>query len=114
MGCTTHNEHTHQHGASCGHKRVSHEGHEDYLHEGHLHHVHGDHVDEHVISVTEHNAKSCTPEHHCEGHSAEHKHDSSCGHEAIPHDSHTDYVVAGHLHHPCGSHCDDHGVVSVH
>jgi hypothetical protein len=26
------------------------------------------------------------------------------------HDDHMDYVVEGHLHHPCMGHCDDHGV----
>jgi hypothetical protein len=113
MGCATHEEHTHQHGDNCGHKVVNHEGHKDYLHEGHLHHVHDGHVDEHVISTSDLNKESCTPEHHCKGHSGEHKHGPSCGHEAIPHDSHTDYVVEGHLHHPCEAHCDDHGAVSV-
>jgi hypothetical protein len=27
----------------------------------------------------------------------------------VPHGDHTDYLVAGHLHHPHGDHCDDHG-----
>jgi hypothetical protein len=113
MTCTTHKEHTHQHGNNCGHKTVSHEGHKDFLHEGHMHHVHGDHVDEHAIPVSGHNAEACTPEHKCQGHESEHKHGPNCGHEVVPHSNHTDYIVAGHLHHPCGSHCDDHGAVSV-
>jgi hypothetical protein len=27
----------------------------------------------------------------------------------VPHGDHVDYLVAGHLHHPHGGHCDDHG-----
>lgn len=41
------------------------------------------------------------------------EHGPSCGHEAIPHGDHTDSLVDGHLHHPHGTHCDDHGPVSV-
>jgi hypothetical protein len=29
----------------------------------------------------------------------------------VPHGDHTDYLVDGHLHHPCKGHCDDHGPV---
>jgi UDP-2,3-diacylglucosamine pyrophosphatase LpxH len=29
----------------------------------------------------------------------------------VPHADHVDYLVDGHLHHPHGSHCDDHGPV---
>jgi hypothetical protein len=32
-----------------------------------------------------------------------HAHGDGCGHEAVPHGYHTDY-----LHHPHGDHCDDH------
>ena len=31
----------------------------------------------------------------------------------MPHGDHTDYLVDGHLHHPHGDHCDDHGPVNV-
>jgi hypothetical protein len=27
----------------------------------------------------------------------------------VPHGDHVDYLVLGHLHHPCSGHCDDHG-----
>jgi hypothetical protein len=27
----------------------------------------------------------------------------------VQHGDHVDYVVAGHLHHPHGDHCHDHG-----
>jgi hypothetical protein len=40
-------------------------------------------------------------------------HGPNCGHPAIPHGDHTDYLVNGHLHHPHGNHCDDHGPVKV-
>jgi hypothetical protein len=29
--------------------------------------------------------------------------------KAVQHGGHVDYVVGGHLHHPDGDHCDDHG-----
>ncbi len=32
-------------------------------------------------------------------------------HDQGDHGGHTDYLVAGHLHHPHGEHCDDHGKV---
>ena len=105
--------HTHTHGPNCGHATLKHEGHEDFLHEGHLHHVHGDHVDEHTLAVGAANPGDCTPSHACSGHAKDHTHGAGCGHDAVPHGDHTDYVVDGHLHHPHTSHCDDHGKVSV-
>jgi hypothetical protein len=85
----------------------------DYLHDGHLHHVHGDHVDEHSIAVTQANPDQCTPKHACNVHEGGHKHGSGCGHEAVPHGGHTDYLVGDHLHHQHGDHCDDHGRISM-
>lgn len=59
----------------------------------------------------------------------DHRHGSGCGHTAIEHDGHidylhdghlhhmygdhVDYLVDGHLHHPHGNHCDDHGPVPL-
>ena len=91
----------HQHGPDCGHEAVQHGDHTDYLVDGHLHHPHGDHCDDHCEE--EHEA------HVCEGHDADHTHGPDCGHEAVQHGDHTDYVVDGHLHHPHAGHCDDHG-----
>jgi hypothetical protein len=31
----------------------------------------------------------------------------------VPHGDHVDYLVDGHLHHPHGDHCDNHGKVEV-
>jgi hypothetical protein len=31
----------------------------------------------------------------------------------VPHGDHIDYLVDGHLHHPHGDHCDDHGPVET-
>ena len=42
-----HPDHTHVHGADCGHQAVDHDGHVDYLHDGHRHAVHDGHVDDH-------------------------------------------------------------------
>lgn len=107
--CTEHAHHDHQHGPNCGHRAVSHDGHVDYLHDGHLHHVHGDHVDEHVVAVSATNPAACTPQQQCAAHAADHAHGPGCGHDAVPHGDHVDYLVDGHLHHPHGTHCDDHG-----
>ena len=112
MSCTTHDEHSHKHSSDCVHKTIKHDDHVDYLHDGCMHHVHGDHVDEHKIAESATNAASCTPDHACGSHEAEHKHGADCGHEAVPHGDHVDYLVNGHLHSPCGTHCDHHGAVS--
>lgn len=48
-----------------------------------------------------------THEHH------DHQHSSTCGHIAIRHEGHVDYLVDGHLHHQHEGHCDDHGKVSL-
>jgi len=110
-GCQTHQGHAHTHGVGCGHTPVQHDGHTDYLHDGHLHHPHGDHVDDHELAATAINPSVCTPSHACGRHDALHRHGPNCGHEAVPHAGHTDYLVGGHLHHPHGNHCDDHGPI---
>ncbi len=109
----THDAHAHAHGPGCGHTAVGHEGHTDYLHDGHLHHPHGDHVDEHTLAVGGSNPADCTTGHTCADHPAEHAHGPGCGHEAVPHGDHTDYLVGGHLHHAHEGHCDHHGAVSL-
>jgi hypothetical protein len=111
MSCTKHEHHTHTHAPGCGHTALKHNGHTDYLHDGHLHYVHGDHVDEHVLESNGRNRVECTPNHSCGAHERSHVHGPGCGHEAVPHADHVDYLVDGHLHHPHGSHCDDHGPV---
>jgi hypothetical protein len=111
--CKVHEGHTHQHKPGCGHRTVKHGDHIDYLHDGHLHHIHGDHVDEHSLPVDAANPAHCTPEHNCSKHPKTHTHGPNCGHEAVPHGDHVDYIVGGHLHHPHGTHCDDHGLVTV-
>lgn len=132
--CNTHENHPHQHGKGCGHTAIQHGDHVDYLHDGHLHHVHGDHVDEHVLDVNATNPAECNPAKDCgcapgcacescntacrcsccdNSHEAGHVHGPGCGHEAIPHGDHVDYIVNGRLHHPHGDHCDDHGPVKI-
>jgi hypothetical protein len=110
---TTHLGHTHEHGPDCGHLAIRHEEHTDYVHEGHLHSPRGDHVDECKLGVTAANPADCTPSHACGEHSMGHLHGPACGHEAVPHGDHVDYLVAGHLHHAHGAHCDDHGNIVV-
>src|SRR5262249_14496427 len=113
MSHDIHESHSHRHGTGCGHKRIQHEGHEDFLHDGCMHHVHGDHVCEHAVAVGPNNPESCTPKHACRGNANDHSHGPGCGHDAVPHGQHVDYLVEGHLHHPCAGHCDDHGRVRV-
>ena len=108
---TVHGDHTHQHGAACGHTAIVHNGHTDYLHDGHLHSLHEGHVDEHRLEVNAVNPADCSGGHECAGHRAAHQHGNHCGHEAVPHGDHVDYLVDGHLHHPHDGHCDHHGNV---
>ncbi len=109
----THEPHSHHHAAGCGHTAIQHGDHVDYLHEGHLHRVHSDHVDECSIPEDKVNPARCTPQHACTGHDPAHQHRSGCGHHAVPHGDHVDYLVHGHLHHPHSGHCDDHGALQV-
>ena len=111
--CNVHANHDHVHGPDCGHVAIKHDGHVDYLHDGHLHHAHEDHVDECTLEVGADLPAECTPTHRCEGHDAEHTHGPGCGHEAVPHGDHTDYLVDGRLHHAHDGHCDDHGAIEV-
>jgi hypothetical protein len=107
----THEGHGHSHGAGCGHTAVRHGDHTDYVHDGHLHRSHADHVDECALPADVDHPTDCTPSHACGKHASGHAHGPDCGHEALPHADHTDYIVSGHLHHTHGSHCDDHGAV---
>jgi len=113
MSCHTHDNHEHVHGPGCGHTAVRHAGHTDYLHDGHLHHPHEGHIDEHSIEVDATNPVECTDGHTCAAHEQAHVHGPGCGHEAVPHGDHVDYLVDGHLHHPHAGHCDHHGVLSA-
>lgn len=106
-----HGAHAHEHGPGCGHTAVQHGDHIDYLHDGHLHHQTAGEVEEHQLDVNGDN-----PDGHTEpagGHDGSHVHGPDCGHEAVPHGDHVDYLVDGRLHHPHGDHCDDHGTVSI-
>ncbi|HET7357537.1 MAG TPA: metal ABC transporter permease [Nocardioidaceae bacterium] len=52
-----------------------------------------------LVPATGHSA---VPEEH------EHQHGEHCGHRAVPHGDHVDYVHDGHRHAPHGSHYDEH------
>ena len=112
MDHKTHANHDHTHGPDCGHTAVRHGDHVGYLHDGHLHCEHDGHYDEHAIDITSDNPSACAP-HDCSGHDADHVHGPGCGHEAVPHGDHVDYLVDGHLHHPHDGHCDNHGPVAL-
>lgn len=62
-----------------------------------------------AVEVSDTNPDDCTPDHDCAEHETAHRHGPDCGHEAVRHGDHVDYVVGGHLHHPHDEHCDDHG-----
>ncbi len=104
-------DHAHVHSPTCGHVALTHDGHVDYLQDGHLQHQEGGQLEEHRIAVSAENPDACTPDHNCGGHESEHVHGPSCGHPAVPHGDHLDYLVNGHLHHPHNGHCDHHGAV---
>ncbi|MCU0709244.1 MAG: hypothetical protein MUF23_13220 [Pirellula sp.] len=109
-----HANHDHVHGANCGHTAIQHGDHVDYLHDGHLHHQDANGVvEEHALEVTADNPASCTGGHTCSGHAKDHVHGPDCGHPAVPHGDHIDYLVDGHLHHPHNGHCDNHGKVQI-
>jgi len=109
----THEDHSHVHGNNCGHLAIRHDDHIDYLHDGHLHHNHDGHVDEHTVGVSASNPEACTKGHTCGAHDTSHRHGPSCGHPAVPHGDHIDYLVDGHLHHQHDGHCDHHGTIGV-
>ncbi|MCZ8238958.1 MAG: hypothetical protein O9346_11385 [Leptospiraceae bacterium] len=113
MSHHTHENHNHQHGPNCGHTAIQHGNHVDYLHDGHLHHSHEGHYDECKIEVSSSNPEACTSGHSCSSHDASHIHGPGCGHEAVPHGDHIDYLVDGHLHHPHKGHCDSHGKLEL-
>lgn len=109
-----HENHAHIHGVNCGHIAVQHGNHVDFLHDGHLHHqTTAGFVEEHTLDVNDTNPASCTSGHDCSGHDAAHVHGPNCGHEAVPHGDHIDYLVDDHLHHQHNGHCDNHGVVTL-
>ncbi len=108
---SVHDRHEHVHGATCGHVAIQHGAHVDYLHDGHLHHAHGNHIDECVLAVDSAHPADCKTGHVCSGHAPNHVHGAGCGHEAVPHGDHVDYIVEDHLHHVHDGHCDDHGPV---
>lgn len=111
MACSNTSSHPdHAHGPNCGHTAIRHGNHTDYIHDGHLHHAHEDHYDEHTIEVSEDNPDGCMPTTHACG---DHTHGPNCGHEAISHGDHTDYLVDGQLHHVHDGHCDGHGAIEV-
>lgn len=47
----------------------------------------------------------CNEKHHL---NHAHQHGKGCGHTAIEHGDHIDYLHDGHLHHPHGDHVDEH------
>jgi len=103
----------HTRATGSGHATTAHDDHKECVQGGHRDHVAGGRAHGHQFDVGKSNPAACTPEHACGAHAADHVHGTGCSHEAVPHGDHTDYVVNGHLHHPCDKHCDDHGPTST-
>lgn len=110
---SVHSDHSHQHGKNCGHTAIKHDDHIDYIHDGHLHREHEGHFDECHLEVSDKFPAGCTNGHNCSSHNGSHVHGVGCGHEAVPHEDHIDYLVDGHLHHPHNGHCDHHGKLEL-
>ncbi len=94
---------------------IRHGDHVDYLQHGHLRQMRQDGtMDEHTVPISDVNPEGCSPiSSGSSGHASDHIHGPDCGHEAVPHGGHMDFLVDGRLHHPHGDHCDDHGPVDV-
>jgi len=47
----------------------------------------------------------------CKAHGTHnHTHGTQCGHQAVMHENHTDYLHDGHMHHVHGEHVDEHSL----
>ena len=94
--------HAHEHDRWCGHAYVAHDDHLDYLHDGRVHRPCSGHVDE---------LPGCDEpvrEYHV-AHSAHmHVHQADCGHVAVPHVDHFDYLHGQHRHAVHQTHYDEH------
>jgi hypothetical protein len=97
----------HEHRIGCGHVAVIHDGHADFLIPdvsgvSHLEHIHHGKTLQHVLKDNSANPIVCAPVEN--GHQREHLHGKDCGHEAILHEDHVDYIVDNLLHHFHGDH----------
>lgn len=99
-------------GAADGRTAVRHEGHVDHLDHGHLLHEEDGRTEEHRIAVSAANPDRCDAAHRTQADGG-HVHGPGCGHEAVPHGDHIDYLVGGRLEHPHGDHTDDHGPLNL-
>jgi DNA-binding transcriptional ArsR family regulator len=95
---STHPGESHEHGPDCGHVAIPHQDHIDYLHNGSLHRLGG--------SPTR--WMDCEPGRHAPHRMHRHVHGEGCGHVAIPHGDHVDYIHDGHRHATHDDHYDDH------
>jgi DNA-binding transcriptional ArsR family regulator len=95
---SSHPGESHEHGPDCGHVAIPHRDHVDYLHNGSLHRLGGSPA----------RWMDCEPGPHIPHRVHLHVHGEGCGHVAIPHGDHVDYVHDGHRHAVHGDHYDDH------
>ena len=94
--------HDHVHHRWCGHPAVTHQDHVDYLHDGRVHRPCSDHVDE-APDCSEPVGTAHLP------HAAHmHVHTPECGHQAVAHGGHDDYLHGRHRHAAHETHYDEH------
>jgi hypothetical protein len=103
--------HAHQHQAGCGHKEIPHGDHVDYQHDSQYHAKHGSHFDNHgiVVSKSSSAGRALASADHAVAEEHTHKHGKKCGHKAVRHGDHTDYLHDGQYHAMHSGHYDLHG-----
>lgn len=105
-----HSQEEHSHRPGCGHIAINHNGHADFIMDAHLYPAHGGNLQQHILRESSEYPVVCAPIiDKTIGHHQEHTHGPNCGHEAIQHEDHLDYIVDNLLHHYHEGHCDHHG-----
>lgn len=110
-GVKAHLVKNHDHKKGCGHEVAVHGGHQDFIHGGVYHALHDDHYDEHgvVVGKTE-TQRELASTHHLMVKNHTHHHGEGCGHEAVDHQNHKDYLHDGVYCCPHEDHVDNHGL----
>lgn len=95
-------DHDHDHDRWCGHAFMPHGDHVDFLHDGRIHRPCSDHFEE---------MRGCDEpvrRHHLSHSAHMHVHQPDCGHTAVAHLDHFDYLHGRHRHAVHQTHYDEH------
>lgn len=98
--------HPHVHDRFCGHAAAPHEDHVDFLHDGEIHHVRSDAIAGGRPASADQRPSWAGLHLSHVGHM--HVHRPGCGHPAIAHDDHEDYLHGDHRHAGHDVHYDEH------